>query len=91
MTEQVGNSNNASIIGGGGISTAVKSGLGYLEGRTASINKQMEMLAADTTKDQTKAMVEMQFLVSQYTTTVETTSSVMKSLSDSLKSISQKL
>lgn len=79
------------ISSSGGIGNLVKQGLDNLQTRTASLQEKMAEVANMNSEDQTAAMLEMQFEIGQYNTMVELTSNCTKTLSDALKSVSQKI
>lgn len=75
----------------GGLSNLIGQGLDSLSTRADSLKTKMGEVANMKSEDQTAAMIELQFEMGQYNTMVELTSSITKSLSDSVKSISQKV
>ena len=73
------------------INKGIKMGMDSISSQAKSLTEQMAAVKNLETEDQTAAMIELQFQIGQYNTMVELTSSVTKSLSDSLKSVAQKL
>lgn len=79
-------------IGGSGLGSLIQSGFDSIQNQSASLKAQMSKVADPNFQgDKTTAMIELQFQVGQYNTMVELTSSITKSLSDSIKSVSQKI
>lgn len=78
-------------ITGGGMNNLVRTGLDNLDARTQSLQKRMDEIANMSSEDQQTAMLEMQFEIGQYNTMVELTSNITKTISDALKSVSQKI
>lgn len=78
-------------INTGGLSNLIGQGLDSLSTRAENLKTRMGEVANMKAEDQTAAMIELQFEMGQYNTMVELTSSITKSLSDSVKSISQKV
>ncbi|MBO8416590.1 MAG: type III secretion protein [Proteobacteria bacterium] len=78
-------------INTGGLSNLIGQGLDSLSTRAENLKTRMGEVANMEAEDQTAAMIELQFEMGQYNTMVELTSSITKSLSDSVKSISQKV
>ncbi len=85
--------NSISNIGSNatGFGGLISEGMDSISSQAKSLTEQMEAVKNLETEDQTAAMIELQFQIGQYNTMVELTSSVTKSLSDSLKSVAQKL
>ncbi len=75
----------------GGIAAMVNTGLENLSSKTDSLTEKMAEVATMEDDDQMVAMLQLQFEMGQYNSLVELTSSITSSLSDSLKSISQKV
>ena len=75
----------------GGLGSLVQQGLTNLENRTQDLQNKMTEFSKISKEDQAAQLLEMQFQVGQYNTVVELTSNITKTLSDSIKSISQKL
>lgn len=78
-------------ITGGGMNDLVRTGLDNLDARTQSLQARMDEIANMSSEDQQTAMLEMQFEIGQYNTMVELTSNITKTISDALKSVSQKI
>lgn len=74
-----------------GIGQAINSGLESISQRTREIQGQMKAISQMDAQDQNVAMMEMQFVVGQYNAMIESTSNMIKTLSDALKSIAQKI
>lgn len=74
-----------------GMGQAINSGLDAISTRTGEIQTQMKAISQMDAQDQNVAMMEMQFVVGQYNAMIESTSNMIKTLSDALKSIAQKI
>lgn len=78
-------------ISSSGIGQAINAGLDTIEQRTKDIQSQMAEIRNMESADQNRAMMEMQFVIGQYNAMIESTSNMVKTLSDALKSIAQKI
>ena len=79
-------------ISGSSFADMIKTGM---ENRAERAEKKKEKMAnissLDSTEDQQAALLEMQFEMGQYNAVMELTANLVKSLSESIKSISQKV
>lgn len=78
-------------INSSGLGQAINSGLDAISRRTNDIQNKMGEIANMDAADQNVAMMEMQFTIGQYNAMIESTSNMVKTLSDALKSIAQKI
>ena len=74
-----------------GLAGLINTGLNNLSSMESQLKADMAAVSSLSSEDQTAAMLNLQFQMGQYNTMVELTSSITKSLSDSIKSISQKV
>lgn len=74
-----------------GLAGLINTGLNNLSSMESQLKTDMAAVSSLSSEDQTVAMLNLQFQMGQYNTMVELTSSITKSLSDSIKSISQKV
>ncbi len=74
-----------------GLAGLINTGLNNLSSMESQLKTDMAAVSSLSSEDQTAAMLNLQFQMGQYNTMVELTSSITKSLSDSIKSISQKV
>lgn len=78
-------------VTGGGLSSLVSQGLDSMETKTQELNQMMDDFANMSTEDQNANLLKIQFEMGQYNATVELTSSITKSVTDTAKSIAQKV
>lgn len=87
----MGDSVNGSGIGSGGLGSLINTGLDTLQARMVSLKEEMAAVSQMDAEDQNVALINLQFGMGQYNALVELSSSITKSLSDSIKSVSQKV
>ena len=78
-------------ISSAGLGGAINSGFEAISRQTADIQARMSEIANMNSEDQNVAMLEMQFTIGQYNAMIEATSNMVKTLSDALKSVAQKM
>ena len=79
-------------ISGSSFADMIKTGMDNMSGKAEQKKKKMANISSlDSTEDQQAALLEMQFEMGQYNAVMELTANLVKSLSESIKSISQKV
>ncbi len=74
-----------------GLNALLKQGLDSLSQKETELRDKMDNFANLDAADQNANLIELQFYIGQYNATVELLSSITKSISDTAKSISQKV
>ena len=69
----------------------VNDGLSFIEKGAKDLKAQMAAIREGKVEDQATAMIEMQFQLGQYNMFVEATSNISKSITDTAKSLAQKV
>ena len=78
-------------ISGGGLAQMIKTGMDSMAGQAEELKNQMGKISElDSSEDKQTALLEIQFEMGQYNAIIELTSNLVKSLSDSIKSVAQK-
>ncbi|WP_294565870.1 EscF/YscF/HrpA family type III secretion system needle major subunit [Succinatimonas hippei] len=79
-------------ISGSSFADMIKTGMDNMSGKAEQLKEKMANISSlDSTEDQQAALLEMQFEMGQYNAVMELTANLVKSLSESIKSISQKV
>lgn len=79
-------------ISGSSFADMIKTGMDNMSGKAEQMKEKMANISSlDSTEDQQAALLEMQFEMGQYNAVMELTANLVKSLSESIKSISQKV
>ena len=79
-------------ISGSSFADMIKTGMDNMSEKAEQLNEKMANISSlDSTEDQQAALLEMQFEMGQYNAVMELTANLVKSLSESIKSISQKV
>ena len=73
------------------VSSAIKDGVTAMGEMSTEITKKMTELKKDGAELKEKDLLEMSFLMAKYSTTVETISNIQKGITDTLKSLAQKV
>ena len=79
-------------ISGSSFADMIKTGMDSMSGKAEQLKEKMANISSlDSTEEQQAALLEMQFEMGQYNAVMELTANLVKSLSESIKSISQKV
>ncbi|MCL1603323.1 EscF/YscF/HrpA family type III secretion system needle major subunit [Succinatimonas hippei] len=79
-------------ISGSSFADMIKTGMDNMSEKAEQLKEKMANISSlDSTEDQQAALLEMQFEMGQYNAVMELTANLVKSLSESIKSISQKV
>ena len=79
-------------ISGSSFADMIKTGMDNMSEKAEQMKEKMANISSlDSTEDQQAALLEMQFEMGQYNAVMELTANLVKSLSESIKSISQKV
>ena len=78
-------------IHGGPIADAVVNGLEDLQNYQSTIRSKMESVKASSDDDKQMAMIELNFMIGQYNAMLDLYSAMLSNLTDSLKSIANKM
>ena len=79
-------------ISGSSFADMIKTGMDNMSEKAEQLKEKMANISSlDSTEDQQSALLEMQFEMGQYNAVMELTANLVKSLSESIKSISQKV
>ena len=79
-------------ISGSSFADMIKTGMDNMSGKAEQLKEKMANISSlDSTEDQQAELLEMQFEMGQYNAVMELTANLVKSLSESIKSISQKV
>ena len=79
-------------ISGSSFADMIKTGMDNMAEKAEQLKEKMANISSlDSTEDQQAALLEMQFEMGQYNAVMELTANLVKSLSESIKSISQKV
>lgn len=79
-------------ISGGNIASSINNTLDRISQMGSDINTRMDEISKLTdSNDQQAAMIELNFQIGQYNAMMEMASSLTKNLTDSIKSIAQKI
>ena len=79
-------------IAGSSFADMIKTGMDNMSEKAEQLKEKMANISSlDSTEDQQAALLEMQFEMGQYNAVMELTANLVKSLSESIKSISQKV
>ena len=79
-------------ISGSSFADMIKTGMDNMSEKAEQLKEIMANISSlDSTEDQQAALLEMQFEMGQYNAVMELTANLVKSLSESIKSISQKV
>lgn len=79
-------------ISGSSFADMIKTGMDNMSEKAEQLKETMANISSlDSTEDQQAALLEMQFEMGQYNAVMELTANLVKSLSESIKSISQKV
>ena len=82
----------SNIIGNlNGLASSFETGLDSFTQRTDSLKDKMAQLSNMSSEDQNSALIELQFEMGQYNALVELTSNIGKSITDTAKSLAQKV
>lgn len=68
-----------------------QSGIDSIKQMNEQLQQKISDISSGNVTDQNAAMLEMQFQMGQYNAMIEMTSNITKSISDTLKSIAQKI
>lgn len=79
-------------ISGSSFADMIKTSMDNMSEKAEQLKEKMANISSlDSTEDQQAALLEMQFEMGQYNAVMELTANLVKSLSESIKSISQKV
>ena len=79
-------------ISGSSFADMIKTGMDNMSEKAEQLKEKMANISSlDSTEDQQAELLEMQFEMGQYNAVMELTANLVKSLSESIKSISQKV